>query len=159
MDELFASLRAATKAEPGPAWLPAALHVLIIACLARLCDRLEHLLALWRAGLLPPTPALHTPSQTSLGTPHAHARTPRRANTGHRESVNRPAEIVAPQPASAPAASPHTITCHALPGKIPFGQTMPWLPRTPRKPPPAPPLRFFTLLAAEQNRAHNVPIP
>ena len=157
-DALFASLRAATKAEPGRAWLPPALHALIIACLARLFDRLEDLLGLWRAGLLPPTPAPHTPSPTALVAPHAPARMSRQANSGYRNSVDRPAAVVAPQPASAPAATPRVTAGHAQLGTVPFGRTMPGLSRAPRVPPPALPLRFFTLLAAEQARAYNVPI-
>ncbi len=49
-----ASLRAATLATPAHAWLPAAIHALILACLARILGRLEEMIRLWQAGLLPP---------------------------------------------------------------------------------------------------------
>lgn len=49
-----ASLRVATLARPAHAWVPAAIHALILACLARLFGRLEEMVRLWQAGLLPP---------------------------------------------------------------------------------------------------------
>jgi hypothetical protein len=48
-----ASLRVATLATQAHAWLPAAIHALILACLARILGRLEEMIRLWQAGLLP----------------------------------------------------------------------------------------------------------
>ncbi len=69
-----ATLRAATLATPAHAWLPAAIHALILACLARIFGRLEEMIRLWQAGLLPPpthrprtaqiTPASSTPASS-----------------------------------------------------------------------------------------------
>ncbi len=49
-----ATLRAATLATPAHAWLPAPIHALILACLVRIFGRLEEMIRLWQAGLLPP---------------------------------------------------------------------------------------------------------
>ena len=45
--------RLATLATPAHAWVPQAIHALILACLARLFGRLEEMIRLWQAGLLP----------------------------------------------------------------------------------------------------------
>ena len=52
----FAALRATTATTPKGAWIPAPVHALIMACLARIFGRLEQLVLLWQAGNLP-TPA------------------------------------------------------------------------------------------------------
>ena len=49
----LAQLKTASQAPETCGRLPAALHALIMACLARLFGRLEQLLALWQSGLLP----------------------------------------------------------------------------------------------------------
>ena len=52
-----AGLRAAAEADAAPGWLPAALHALIMACLARLFGRLEQIIRLWQEGDLALPPA------------------------------------------------------------------------------------------------------
>jgi len=49
-----AALRTAILAEDAPCWLPDAVHALIMACLARIFGRLEDMIRLWQAGILPP---------------------------------------------------------------------------------------------------------
>ncbi len=64
------------------ALLPAALHTLIAAVLARLFDRLEQLLQAWLAGTLAPPPARNNTPHTSNPTPRQRRpaiRAPRRA--------------------------------------------------------------------------------
>ena len=56
----LAGLRATTPSNDGRGTVPAALHALIAAIFARIFDRLEQILALWQAGLLPPSPAAHS---------------------------------------------------------------------------------------------------
>lgn len=70
--DTVASLRAATMATPAHAWLPAAIHALVLACLARLFGRLEEMIRLWQAGLLPP------PAQRSRTAPASRPRAARR---------------------------------------------------------------------------------
>ncbi len=74
---LAAELRALAAEEAAHAGLVAALHALILATLARLLTRLEHMLDLWQAGLLPiPTP--RAPRPVADATPHPRARATRR---------------------------------------------------------------------------------
>ena len=47
------SLRATAGAESACGWVPAALHALIMACLARIFGRLEQVILLWQSGELP----------------------------------------------------------------------------------------------------------
>ena len=64
----LAALRAANSAEHDRGWLPASLHALIMACLARIFGRLEQLILLWQAGsLVLPTapPAAYLPAARS----------------------------------------------------------------------------------------------
>ena len=56
----LAQLRNALRAEETCAWLPDAVHTLIMACLARIFGRLEQFLRLWQAGTLPLSPACVT---------------------------------------------------------------------------------------------------
>jgi hypothetical protein len=63
-----ARLGTATTSVPAPVWLPDAVHALIMACLARLFGRLEEMIRLWQAGLLPPPPAPR-PRQADLQPP------------------------------------------------------------------------------------------
>ena len=53
----FASLRRSVETDAAGAWLPEAIHALIVACLVRLLARLEDIIQLWSQGLLPPLPA------------------------------------------------------------------------------------------------------
>ena len=49
----FAHLRQAAQAQEKCAWIPSAIHTLIMAALARIFGRLEQLFQLWQAGTLP----------------------------------------------------------------------------------------------------------
>jgi len=51
--DTVASLRVATLATQAHACVPAAIHALILACLARIFGRLEDMIRAWQAGLLP----------------------------------------------------------------------------------------------------------
>jgi len=51
-----AILRRDLQATPAPAWVPSAIHALILACLLRIFGKLEDLIALWAAGQLPAFP-------------------------------------------------------------------------------------------------------
>jgi hypothetical protein len=64
-----ATLRIATLATPAQAWLPAAIHALILACLARVLGRLEDMIRLWQAGLLPPPRERQRTVRTNLADP------------------------------------------------------------------------------------------
>ena len=105
----FAGLRAVTAQSTDRGWLPAALHALIMAALARIFGRLEQLVLLWQTGTLPlPAPRTAAPTTprildaaeggTRLAPQPSHART---RSARHRRA----------QPASADAlqtaATPH----------------------------------------------------
>jgi hypothetical protein len=64
LSESLAALRATLVAAPAPAWLPNTVHALILACFVRVFARLEKMVALWQAGLLPP-PARPAPRPQS----------------------------------------------------------------------------------------------
>lgn len=77
-----ARLGTATTSVPAPVWLPDAVHALIMACLARLFGRLEEMIRLWQAGLLPPPPAPRPRAAASAqaqprNPAHTHVRSPR----------------------------------------------------------------------------------
>jgi len=77
LSDHLGSLRASTAANVAPDWLPAALHALIMACLARLIGRLEQLVLLWRPATLPPPDHRrtrhHKPPRHHRPTPRRHA--------------------------------------------------------------------------------------
>ncbi len=52
-----ATIRGAILTQEKCAWIPAGVHALIIACLARIFGRLEEMIRLWQSGQLPPPPA------------------------------------------------------------------------------------------------------
>jgi len=68
-----AALRTAILAEDAPCWLPDAVHALIMACLARIFGRLEDMIRLWQAGILPPrahtASVIRAPRHAQLPTP------------------------------------------------------------------------------------------
>ena len=102
----IAGLREAVQAQENHAWIPDAIHALIIACLARIFSRLERMIQLWQDGQLPPLPhPAHRP-HTSAPRP----RTPRL-----RTSRNRTRSCATPrkktgQTQAAPAAPPAPAT-------------------------------------------------
>ncbi len=106
-----ARLGTATTSVPAPVWLPDAVHALIMACLARLFGRLEEMIRLWQAGLLPPPPAPRPANHQ----PHrpAHARAPRTPATSRQSCVPAtPSEFLpaahtgSPRRQNAPSAKP-----------------------------------------------------
>ena len=107
----IAGLRSAALAQERCAWIPPAIHALIIACLARLLGRLAEMLQLWQSGQLP-LPAT-TPTRTKP-TRATSKRTSRSGTARHdfRSPRRTPRPIQAPRarhpnPAHNPAPSPH----------------------------------------------------
>jgi hypothetical protein len=111
-----ARLGTATTSVPAPAWLPDAVHALIMACLARLFGRLEEMIRLRQADLLPPPPAPR-PRQANLQPrrpAHAHVRAPRLPATSRHSCVpTTPSEFLtaahtgSPRRQTAPSAKPN----------------------------------------------------
>jgi hypothetical protein len=115
-----ASLRTALAAEAAPAWLPDALHALIIACLVRLFGRLEHMILAWHDSKTPtprhPARQHLTPAPRRAATPHS-----RDSNT-HAPRTRLPRSAIArpqlsrtsrpPAPATATPARPHIVRAH-----------------------------------------------
>ena len=65
LGDRIAHLRHTAQAEEKCAWIPAAIHALIIAALVRIFTRLEQVFALWQAGQLPRPPIRRTRATTS----------------------------------------------------------------------------------------------
>lgn len=156
--ESLASLRHAATATQAPAWLPATLHALILACLARLIGRLEDMVQLWRAGLLPPPnhPAAHPAAPgTSRAPPASARRTPRRYRRRRQTRAPRQHSVAPPcrhgvmRPPSAAAITPSRATTPS-----PAGIASPRLCHA-RAPPPG--FRRKRRLAAGQSRGQFVP--
>ena len=82
-----ARLGTATTSVPAPVWLPDAVHALIMACLARLFGRLEEMIRLWQAGLLPPPPAPRPANRQPQQPARAHVRAPRAPATARHSCV------------------------------------------------------------------------
>ena len=110
----LASLRDDTAGGPIGGWLPAPLHALILAALARVFGRLEQLLRLWQTGALPaPRPRAPTASATPRA-PQARARQTRIRHSRTRLAIARRGKPVMPRPGppasstrSRPSARPH----------------------------------------------------
>ncbi|MCC6718278.1 MAG: hypothetical protein IT555_10365 [Acetobacteraceae bacterium] len=103
LNQQIAGLRSAISADQAPAWLPDALHALIIAILARLLGRLEAMIQLWQSGQLPPPP---------LRAPARHT-TPRRQTRSHAprpHASESPRRAIAPPGAPMPASRAPAIT-------------------------------------------------
>ena len=64
----FASLHTALRAQGTCVWIPASIHTIIMACLARIFGRLEQLLLLWQSGELPLL-AVQNPGPTGAARP------------------------------------------------------------------------------------------
>jgi hypothetical protein len=111
MADQLAGMRTALMAESAPVWLPNALHALILACLARLVARLEDLVRLWQAGLLPPLPTVTAPARRRTPSP---ARTrPAQRHTRARRNGRRCAETPARAPSIRIPTSRATPQCAA----------------------------------------------
>ena len=87
----FGSLRASVESDSAHGWLPAALHALIMACLARLFARLEQIVLLWQSGKLVVPPAV---SPSAARAP-AHDR-PRAARPAARAPLPRTPRVTHP---------------------------------------------------------------
>lgn len=93
----------------------AALHVLILACLARLLARFEDILALWQAGQLPHRPAAHPISTGPIAPRSGTPRTPTRPRSPRAPRLRRARVTAAPSEAPRanqaarhpPSTSPH----------------------------------------------------
>ena len=113
----IAGLRSSALAQERYVWIPAAIHALIIACLARIFASLERLVALWQSGLLPPpqpsrpsrTPRPSCPRPSRRRTPGLRRVRPRSVsrNAARRHTVHRlPSRTANPCPIPAPQARP-----------------------------------------------------
>lgn len=122
-----ARLRASATGTPAPIWLPDALHAAIMALLARIFGRLEAMIQLWQAGLLPPP----TPRTTTASTKRHELAT----FTPRQNSVRRRAEFASSRSLVAPAPSHATATPRATPPMHPD------VGRAKRPVPTLPPLR------------------
>ena len=111
LGDKIARLRDTAQApEENCAWIPDAIHALIMAALARIFTRLEQMIRLWQAGQLPP-PQGHDPaSATPSPTRHNHVR--RAANRQPRVARARPARH--PERSEGPTLSPHPSAARAL---------------------------------------------
>lgn len=108
----LAGLRQSAEADDAHGWLPAALHALIMACLARLFARLEQVFLLWTAGDLPPqrptTPRPITPPTTrapSRPRTHRASRQPRTRPSARttKHATPRQTTVTTPAPSLTPA--------------------------------------------------------
>jgi hypothetical protein len=116
LQALVGELRAESALRAAEAGLVAALQALILTLLVRLLSRLEAMVTLWQAGLLPPpTPRAirpRAPRPECIGAPSRRTRRPR-----------------APNPARKPVEAPHARPTH-----------VPRHPAWPRQAPPAWPI-------------------
>ena len=108
LSDQLTSLRTTLTAAEAPRWMPDRVHALIIACLARIFARLEHVLTLWQAGQLPPLPT--HPASTAPRSQNLRAPGPRQS-TSHR---TKPSPCAATQPA---AAQPDRHHCPRKPAR------------------------------------------
>ncbi len=122
-------MRESARAIQSPAWLPEALHALIVAALLRLCDALEAFFRHLQSGTLPATPAhprtcpthRHTQARTRTGFPTADAalRSGRSISVHHAApDAPTPARITPPV-ASAPLVPPWPTSVATMPGLRP----------------------------------------
>ena len=140
LSEQFTRLRSNAQAVETCAWLPAAVHALIMACLDRLFGRLEHLLALWQAGGLPLPPIRGTAHRASQSDPvHRQCRPTMRASRHLSDPATSPAEC-APR-IRARMTSARSIPTMRTPGRTeavaPPGTTIPFARPRPAHDPPA----------------------
>ena len=70
LGEKIARLHGAVQAQEKRVWMPNAVHALIMACLTRIFARLEHVIQLWQAGLLPSLPIPATTHSNAVRAPH-----------------------------------------------------------------------------------------
>ena len=110
LGDQIARLHGTMQTQEKCAWIPTAIHTLIMAALARIFTRLEALLQLWQSGTLPlPTPAPRPrpqhPARQSVPRP-----TTARCHPRARTARPRPATTLNPNPAraTAPANPPPT---------------------------------------------------
>lgn len=126
----FASLHTSIAACPNRAWLPRSLHALILAALARIFGRLEHLLLLWQAGTLPAPQSRHSERSEAPTLPSSPGQrkatgTTRRTRTRHNAArtpcaaqaipAPNPSVSSAPQSAVKPALCPHPAPADRCP--------------------------------------------
>lgn len=105
LGDKIAGLHRSVLAQEKCALLPAAVHALIMACLARIFTRLEELLRLWQAGMLPiaaPQGAAPLPPRHATASGRLRRRAP--TNTPPKNAQADAATIAARQPV--PGAEP-----------------------------------------------------
>ncbi len=149
--QAVARLRLNAQAHPAPLWLPDALHAMIVAALASIFGRLEDMIRLWQAGLLPPLVSRTDPTERRSNTPPTRDRVaPSRARSPRRRRAE--TKVPCPNNHRAPARSnrPHTIRQCRDGSGTPSCQATPF--RTAR----APPARFpFSTVEPLSREAHS----
>ena len=102
LGDQIARLRGAAQAEESCAWLPDALHALIMACFARIFSRLERFIQLWQAGQLLPPPPRATFRRTADDTSHQNSSRPHPAR-----QIRHSTHIAIARTSQAPRAAMH----------------------------------------------------
>ena len=93
LGDQFTRINQALQAQEKCAWVPAAIHNLIMAILARIFGRLDQMLQLWQAGALPAPPIRAIPNGTQAGDPTHRQYPPAMRAPRHRpHPATRPAE-------------------------------------------------------------------
>ena len=111
LGDRIAHLRQAAQAEETRAWIPAAIHALIIAALVRIFTRLEQVLALWQAGQLSPS-AIRRPT-SSVRVAGSRRDSAPRATRPHRATRTQAVPPHARRPRNTPQATTPTATAPA----------------------------------------------
>ena len=103
LSDQFARLRDSARAgEEKCARIPASIHALIMACLARIFARLEQFFLLWQSGQLPPPQAHATQHPISRRDSARRSQAPRRVVDSADPPVSQPAAQLARSPSRAP---------------------------------------------------------
>ncbi len=76
LGDKIAHLRRTAQAQEKCAWIPSAIHALIMAALARIFGRLENIFQLWQAGTLPAPPVRRSVAPARTGTARPISRRP-----------------------------------------------------------------------------------
>ena len=93
LGDRFTRINQALQAQEKCAWVPAAIHTLIMAILARLFGRFDQMLQLWQAGALPAPPIRAIPNDTPGDDPtHRQCRPATRAPRHRPRPATRQAE-------------------------------------------------------------------
>ena len=126
LGDKIAHLRRAAQAQEKCAWIPSAIHALIMAALARIFGRLEHIFQLWQAGTLPAPPVRRAVAPAHTATARPISRRPisrRSASRACRRTRNPLLQHASGRPAPG--------SCRPHPSDTTGGQAPPVTPTTP----------------------------